>query len=409
MESPPSSTARRTPRVLFLAQNRQEAQTLVAVARELGDPEAAEFLSLDPFFRQDAGDVARAAGFPVRTLEPIRPPSRPFALLSQARKLAVVLRNHAAIARACEGLDALVCCSDGALERSFIRAAQQRGAACFLVVNGWLFHSPARPVRRAVRAAARALGLAHLAPAEIGEGGCDRIFVPGLAVSDELALRGVPLDRLEATGCPRFAPLFVARSASADGGEHRRPPLRILYLTGAFAWHGMRDAGHRELRQLRILDEIVGRSAGGMALRVRPHPRASSAELALLGGLEHAEIAPPSEALEDAIGEAHVVASVCSTATFEAIALDRLALGIDIADVFPTAHERIFTRLGLWRTGSRAELEAALEVLRTGDPELVERARRQRRVFERVMARDTPRAAARIAAEIGRATQGAAT
>ena len=45
-------------------QNRQEAQTLVAVARELGEPDGAEFLSLDPFFRQGAGDVARSAGFP---------------------------------------------------------------------------------------------------------------------------------------------------------------------------------------------------------------------------------------------------------------------------------------------------------------------------------------------------------
>lgn len=392
-------------RIALLAQNEHEASSALSIARRIAAEGWAEseLVSLDSFWRQGAQRTFEGSGIAVRAVEPRRPLRAPFYRLPAAGRLAAVLANQSTLARVADRYDALIAGCDGALERVLINAMRKRRRPAYLVISSLNFSFPEARLKTALRRLLARLRLNHLFPSEIGQGMCDRIFAPGEHSRRQLLELGVPGERIEVTGAPRFAPLLeshpdrereIGRRLGAAG------PLRLLYLAGAWEWHGLDGLGRRELAQLGSCAEAAGRRADRLHLSARLHPRSSAAERRRLESIPGLRVLTAERPLRDDLEGSDVVLAAASTGLLEALAMGRLVLLVDLAGMGEKVHLRDFEGAGMWTVREPEALRRAFQEMLEPGPELARRIREEVASLSHFLAPETPRASQRIADRI---------
>jgi hypothetical protein len=212
----------------------------------------------------------------------------------------------------------VVAFNDGAIQRVVLGAARRSGLRTDLLLDGMITRSTLPmtipgTVKRAVRALGRALepsGLDIFLPSEVGLSSVDRIFVAGEHSATVLRDRGARAARIVASGLPRWSDL-------------RYPPpsrvRRVLYLTGAFGWHGDQATARSQVEDVCKLHRACEQL--GLEVSVRVHPR-DDARPYLDAGIM---IDDPSRSFEAAVEKADLVLSIVSTGLVEAVLMGRVA------------------------------------------------------------------------------------
>jgi hypothetical protein len=321
----------------FLAQNKQDMENILPIMSEISKRGNAHpiFISLDAFFHQGCEQILQNYKVDIHRIEPKKAMKNSFYLLSMPKKLRVIIENRRRIRNKCDDINALVCSSDGALERIFINKMRHDGKKTYLLLNGLIIAEEQNTLKENFRRIISSIGLSELFPSEIGQGGCSKIFVPGEYVRQQLIKRNLPRENIFVTGIPRFGPLAERMmNASSIKTKHaierQKSIYSIMYLMGAWDWHRDFLRSEQEWLQLQQLDEIIGRWSDKVSLTIRTHPRSSQREIDRLGGLYHAAVTDAVQSLEESITSVDAILAVVSTGLLEAIAAQKLAIIIDL-------------------------------------------------------------------------------
>lgn len=328
-------------RLLFTCENRQEVGALVPIAKEtekLSNGQIqCEFLSQEAFYCQGVDDALRELRVRIAPFSyPIRL-SRPFAFNSLSTKLKLLLVTNRWIAPIMKYYDGLVCGVDSAPARMLITSAHRLGKPTFQVIISLLLSEEERQIKSSLKGRIRyrlkrwfgqLTGMDFLTlPTGPAKSGCDRIFVMGERVKEALVRNGVPEERILVYGVPRFAQLFELQKC-CDSNYHSTEHINILYLTGAFLSHGMDKQHYLEQRQLQEIVNIVKHlsdtHSGNYRLIVKIHPRAREEHFAWLARHgQFVQVLPSNADLYKAILKSFIVLTICSTASYEAVLLNR--------------------------------------------------------------------------------------
>ncbi len=388
-------------RIALLAQNEHDAISALLMAQELARQgwAAGQLVSLDRFLQQRAERIFEGSGLAVEAVEPRRPLRAPFYLLPRLERLAVVVANQRSLSSLEDRFDAMITGCDGALERVLINSLRRRHKPAYLVINGLHFSRSESGLQTAVRRLLARLHYNHLFFSELGQGMCHRVFAPGDHSRLELMKLGVPAERIDVTGSPRFAstirPELDLERQILDRLV-RSEPLRLLYLMGAWEWHGLFEEMNREMAQLEHCAELAQRWPGRFELLVRLHPRSSEAEKKQLESISKIRILSAERPLRDDLKTSDVVLAVASTGLLEAIALGRLVLVVDLFGVGHALNLRAFEERGMWVSRDAQALRSAFERILSPDEGL------ERRVCDEVgslwhfVSKNTPDATSRI-------------
>jgi UDP-N-acetylglucosamine 2-epimerase len=236
-------------------------------------------------------------------------------------------------------------------------------------------------------------------PAGVAQSRCDRIYVMGKRVKAALVSEGIPEQRVEATGSPRFAPLFTAADGLRPGCPDAERPVRLLYVTGSYSWHGFHDLARHQRDQVReIVNTVAHWNKFPIQLAVRIHPRERLAEYDWLRARPDVRIVESTEDLYRSLVNSHIVVSNRSTAMYEAVLLKRLAVLVRFSehrdlmtdamskDLVTVSNASEVLAVASSTRGAPARYRSLLRVEQTATAEVVDPA--------------TPRAAERIAAGI---------
>ena len=321
----------------FLAQNRQDVENILPIMSEISKRGNVHpiFISLDAFFHQGCEQILQNYEIDICRIKPKRGMKSSFYLQSKNEKLRVIIENRRRIRNLCDDIDALVCSSDGALERIFINRIRQEGKKSYLLMNGLIIAEEQNQMKENFRRIISSFGLSELFPSELGQGGCSKIFVPGEYVLSQLIKRNLPREKISVTGIPRFSQ--VARRMVSQSQimpevalEGHKKKFIIMYLLGAWDWHGEFYRSEQEWMQLQQLNEFMGRWSDKVSLTIRIHPRSSQREIDRLDNLNHATVTDAVQSLEESITSVDAILAVVSTGLFEAIADQKLAIIIDL-------------------------------------------------------------------------------
>ena len=373
--------------LLALPQNETHAETLRCLVPHLRSSGIeVRALNLDGVFHQGI-DIGRIEGVQVSDIDYRMPVpfyrSGAFTQVRTVRTLANRIIRHA------EGADIILAFNDGALQRVALDAGRRWGRRTALLIDGMIsnYREQISHSRRLLRQAGRVLNRTHLAtllPSEIGMSPVDQVFVIGPHSADVLRSRGAPADEIIATGLPRFPEEEVVAP--------RGPVRELLYLTGAYRWHGAEHLDAAQVADVRMLGELAAEVGSRLAVRV--HPRDDPAAYGAYVDNIHSAIRP----IREDIAASDVVLSIASTGLLEAIALGRVAMTWSV-----NAPWRVFADsfaadplLGAIRT--RAELQSALAVL--GKERYVSKLRAQRVAYRQYALPGGSRASSAIAAHL---------
>ncbi len=388
-------------RIALLAQNEPEAASASLIARQLGHEGwgVAELLSLDRFFEQHAQRIFEGSGIDVRVVEPRRPLRAPFYRLPAWSRLAVVLANQAALASLAGSYDAVVVGCDGALERVVVNSMKRLGRPTYLVISGLSFARSEGALKTGMRRLLTRLRLNHLFFSELGQGMCHRVFVPGEHSRRELVKLGVPDERIEVTGSPRFARLIPASHDPEKQILDRlgeAGPIRMVYLMGAWEWHGLHDELDREMAQIRLCAETAHRWPGRFELAIRLHPRSTPGERERLEAIPGISVLSAERPLPEELRQAHVVLAAASTGLVEAIALGRLVLAVHLSGFGQAVTPRAFEEAGMWVVSDPEALRQAFAELLSPGQALARRVRLEAESLWHFLARTSHLASQRI-------------
>lgn len=300
--------------LVALPQNETHVESLAALERELqqrGVPVSA--IDLSGVFHQQLGLDALSG-------EVFRPPiatNESFYRLHPAAQIRTVMTAVGALRPYLEMACAVLAFNDGAIQRVMLRAARTKGIPTFLLLDGMISSyggSGKGAWRRILSWLNRRLG-SHAAmsflPTEIGMTDVDVLLVIGPHSAAVLRGKGARAGQIVATGLPRWP-----QQSEAQRPERAR---RVLYLTGAFAWHGYREAGRYQLSEVRTVANVCHRL--GLDFTIRVHPRDDLGKYKTMGRT----IPSSQEPLWQSLRDADVVLSYVSTGLLEAITLRRLA------------------------------------------------------------------------------------
>jgi hypothetical protein len=396
-------------RVLLVAHSRQDAHSLLPVADKLSELDPASqvhFLALDRFYEQGVESELHAAGVRYRQL--------PNPGLGSLRGewgalplLRVVLRLAPEIRRIVAETDAILCANAGVIEGSLFTEARRLGVPRYVIQPGLVFDEAVSAGKRAgrwIRRTSTRLGSSLMSGVGLGSlsgrgGGrpyarVSAVFAMGEDSRVGLQKLGAKADAIVVSGVPRLAAQFSLRSTPVD------PQGGVLYLTGAWLWHGESEGEALQQQQLRSLcaaASFLGR------LRIRVHPRDDRAAYRWCLDYDHVELSGPEQPLGHDVVGAAVVASRVSTAVVEAVVGGRLGVMID--------PPRFRNKAAIWRDpffvqrdvgGAIGSIREVLE-----NPALAGTVRdRELELVAEVISPDTPQAARVIAGRIlGDATQ----
>jgi hypothetical protein len=372
--------------LLVLPQNETHVESLQALlpafaARGI----AVRVLDLRRIYHQDL--ELESLGVPVASLDLAS--RKPFYRSRAPRRAGVVLRAWRRVEAAVDPTDGVLAFNDGAIQRIALRRARNRHGATFVLLDGMISDyrnaSKSGSVRGLLQRTGRLLGntpAAALLPSEVGMAPVDLIFVIGEHSADVLRRRGTRALRIVASGLPRWT-----------DGSYRTPypskVRRVLYLTGAFAWHADPETGRAQLADVAVLAQVCRRL--GMDLSIRVHPRDDPQPYEGIAPL----IAPASESLAASITASDEVISLVSTGLLEAISLGRLARVLCIAPDWRRFESSFAADPILMLVTSQHGLESALAADAREVDTHVET--RQLQGLKRFVAADGPEAVERIA------------
>ena len=300
--------------VLFLPQNDTHAETTALLARELaGLGVASTVLDLDHVFHQGTARYLNG----MRVVQTPLLSERPFYRLSPWRQARVVAQARPLARGWLDGMDGVVAFNDGALQRVVLGIARARGLQTDLVLDGMITHVDAPPsmsaiLRRGLQAIGRhadRVSADSYFPSEVGLYAVDRTHVAGEHSVDVLRSRGSRARALLASGLPRWPDCYFDFPTRAQ---------HVLYLTGAFRWHGDRETARAQLLDVYALADAC--QASGLDLMIRVHPRDDSSQYVRCGGIV---VDARSEPLSGAILRSDLCLSVISTGLLEAVMLGR--------------------------------------------------------------------------------------
>lgn len=385
-------------RILLIAHSREDVRNLLPLADALGQiDESFErfFVSLEPFFAQGIDADLEAANAPYVVLRndssiDLRGERRPTVLLRAAREATPQIK------RLVEDAAAVVCGQTGIVERAFAAFANEQDKPTAVFQPGFLA-SREPSARRRVRRFATGFGARALSAmgrrefANRGGGkpfvGFTSVFAMGEESRDELARMGASDDAIVVSGLPRLAPAF---ELGADSPTRASAPV-VLYLTGAWRWHGDLAGEQVDRDHLRSL---CSAAEAWSQLRVRVHPRDDSTAYEWCLGYENVELTDSGRELYREVGDAAIVVARSSTAVLEGVVGGRLGVLID-PPLGNEARAR-WGSVGLDRLVQRSAADAVAFINRAIEDPLwaTSERREQLRRVSRVISPDTPRAAA---------------
>lgn len=326
-------------RVLFVCENPLEVDALVPVADALEELTSgsvkAEFASQDLIYFLGVDDALEKAGVEVRTLPLPRTLNRSLNRQPRWKKVWALLRTGQALKGVMAEYDAVVCGVDTGPARVLISEAKRRGLPSFQVVVSLYLGLEQRLAglgSRLKRIARWPLSLLPGAsflrmPARVAGADCEAVFVIGEETRQHLIREGVCADRVHATGVPRFAPLFQRRRETAEPASGQERPIRILYIMGSFAWHGLPEHAQFQQRQIReISDRLQEANTTDIELWIRLHPRQETTSIDWLNPSSPARLLPGRGDLHEVILQCDLVVGIRSTSLLEAVILGRPAL-----------------------------------------------------------------------------------
>jgi hypothetical protein len=242
----------------------------------------------------------------------------PFYRMPPWEQMRVVFAARRPLADALEGMDAVMVFNDGAIQRLALAEARHRQLLTTMLLDGIISEYGERTFSAFPRLILRRVGLlfggswlSALLPSEVGMSPVETLFVIGQHSADVLRKRGTRARRIVVSGLPRWS----------DGVAVRRPMKvrKLLYLTGAFNWHGNRRAASAQIADVQTLRDHCQRL--GLELKIRVHPRDDVAPYVGYGTVSSSEMEP----LANAIDDSDMVVSMVSTGLLEAVSAGRLA------------------------------------------------------------------------------------
>lgn len=377
--------------VLFLPQNDSHAETTALLADALTSRGMASIaLDLNGLYHQDTSRHLTRLESRSSGLESVRP----FYRLSPIRQARIVAAAIPRVRRWLEGIDAVVAFNDGAIQRLVLAEALRSGIATDLVLDGMITYvdepqTPRTIVRQALRSAGRRLSgttIGAFLPSTVGHALVDRTHVAGQHSLEVLRAGGSRSRRLLASGLPRWPDPATPESL---------PPVRhVLYLTGAFRWHG--DHATADAQERDVMELAAACHEASLSLTIRVHPRD---DLEPYGRVQAAVIDPRSESMTASIGRADLVLAIVSTGLIEACILGRPSRVLAIHPRW-SRFERAFVADPIFQAIRDAtQLRSGLAQMAQGiDSSLIEA---QRGGLQRYVAATGRRAAQRIAREVG--------
>lgn len=398
-------------RVLFVCENPLEVDALVPVAAALEELTSgnvkAEFASQDLIYFLGVDDELEKAGVEVRTLPLTRTLNRSLTLQPRWKKIWVLLRTGQDLKGVMAEYDALVCGVDNGPARVLISEAKQRGLPSFqVVVSLWLgleqrLTGLGSRLKRIARWPLSLLPGAsfYRMPARVAGADCEAVFVIGEETRQHLIREGIAADRVHATGVPRFAPLFQRRRETAEPASGQERPIRMLYIMGSFAWHGLPEHAELQQRQIREIGErLQEANTADIELWIRPHPRQETTAFDWMSPSSPARLLPGRGDIHEVILQCDLVVGIRSTSLLEAVILGRPAL----TAVFPCPDLLEYREMSrnLLTVRSADELIGYARKLTADSRAYDDLLRRETRAVRRLISPSTPYAARRIAEAI---------
>lgn len=382
------SFIRHVKQLLALPQNETHVETLQCIVPHLRSRGIeVRALDLDGIFQQGI-DLSRIDDVRVSVVDYRM--AVPFYRSSALTQVRAVRALASRIVRHAEGADIILAFNDGAVQRVALDDGRRHGRRTALLIDGIISNYRERiPYsRRALRQAGRVLNRTRLAsflPSEIGMSPVDQIFVIGPHSADVLRSRGAPAGEIIATGLPRFP----QEEPIAPRGTVRQ----LLYLTGAYGWHGAEHLDAAQVDDVRALKRLSDEI--GSRLVVRVHPRD---DLAAYGAHVDA-IHTADRPIREDIGNSDVVISIASTGLLEAIALGRVAMTWTINAPWSVFADSFAADPALGALRTRVELHSALTALDDRN-QYVSTLKEQRAAYKRYALPGGSRASSAIAAHL---------
>jgi hypothetical protein len=361
-----------TKRLLCIIENPHEVKSLVPIC-ELAEQKSHGQLSFhyvaqDAYLFQGVEEALRQRGVQNSSQLPIcRSLRRPLPFHFLAVRWWVQYRSRFMVADLARNYDGLICGVDSSLICILIDEMKRKGKPTCLVVGGIDYPHPKgkipwnQRVKNILRNAAsrilphaeymRSVGLFNEHTS-----GCDHVFVAGEGTAEALIARGVSRSTVKATGLPCFASLFPIAPPRFPAASET---FTILYIGGAFAWHGMHSAQRRQSAQLQEFVQAFSQLPQRFRLLLRPHPREDRKAYDWLVGCDRIDISDLGRPLHDDLRSASLTLGMISN-----VLLESLAFGVPSASLtFPEDE-------GTWSTyklscpgGTIVELDSASAVL----------------------------------------------
>lgn len=262
-------------KVCFVAQNETHAESFVHVVESLLSygvhEESVECIALD-----NVTGLAVEQIIPSRFRKeiPVKYAVEFYRRNSVIRAVWLLINRHA-IRRAMKDVSLLVFGNDGAIQRLMAQAVRANGGVVLLVIDGLIQPWPTSGVRRwGARAKrmlftlAERLGASAFVPSHVGHSSVDHIYVMDGSVEKALRGQGV-LTPISVVRLPRLKAVEIGSEAAEDfgGGSYN-----LLYVTGAYAWHGLRLEERMQIADVQAFLDFA-RQHDECSFRVRIHPR----------------------------------------------------------------------------------------------------------------------------------------
>jgi hypothetical protein len=368
-----------------------------------------EFATLDSYLFQGVGEALARLATPYRSLPIARSLEKPLPLYGFWARNLVKFCSRKQIVQLASQYDGILCGIDADLARIALFAARDRRKPTFQVLNALTLVPPKRGwhLGSVIKNSLKWL-LGTLVPESeylkptrgYGTSGCDRVFVVGEHIKQELIKRGVDEKTIVVSGTPRFAHLFSHKRSEHVKARNQTDDFNLLYVTGSFAWHGDWVNHERQTKQLHHLVAMLEELPPRVRLFVKVHPREQESSYEWVYSCGERIILLSREAnIYDAIKMSDVVIGMWSTVLVEALAFFKPSIALN----FPVSKSFIeYTAASgsIATVTSVDELKNLILMISTNENAYIDLLEKEVPVFSEYVATCTPNSAQIIAEEI---------